>query len=187
MNTLISSSNSNKNVVEKLESVLQKITVSDKNISLFIEDASGFSATQPVHGAEIAKILRKTVTERKIKLITASANNDYEVSFASDNQIKSQWKKIEVGATEEKPDDSFVGDKISPDLRELINTADQNEKVKIILQADNANNKELAKLLSDNQAKILRKRCRISMQWRLKFRFGQLIKFQKIPVRVIFH
>ena len=57
----------------------------------------------------------------------------------------------------EEPDDSFVGEKISPALREMMDSAAPNEKVKVILQADNANNKALEKLLADNQAKVLAK------------------------------
>ena len=53
-----------------------------------------------------------------------------------------------------EPDDLFIGDKISPDLRELIAGADPNQRVKVILQADDINDPALRSVLKRNNVRV---------------------------------
>src|SRR5205823_9066652 len=69
-----------------------------------------------------------------------------------DSRIKSRFESILI--RDKKDEDSFVGDKISPDLREIMAAGDQNRTVKVILQSDDIANPQLLDVLKKNNIAI---------------------------------
>ena len=144
-----------KNVQEveaRIQDVLKQLEAFKENVLLYVEDASAFSKEAPVFGAEIANNLRKSLAEGNIRVISLTTAEIYNQEIVADVQIKNRFKNVDLSITES--DDSFVGDKISPDLRELMASSNPNDKVKVILQSDDVNNPELLKILKLNNVTI---------------------------------
>src|SRR6185369_1910901 len=69
--------------------------------------------------------------------------------IAADPKLKARFTRVDV-----EDEDPFVGDKLSPDLRSLVATADANKKVRVILQSDDINNTALRRVLAANNVQI---------------------------------
>jgi hypothetical protein len=67
---------------------------------------------------------------------------------------RSKIQLSDAGIAKESADDPFVGDKLSPDLRELIAGSDQNRTVKVILQSDDIDNPQLLNALKRSNVRI---------------------------------
>ncbi len=89
-----------------------------------------------------------------MQVISTTSADGYSTEIASDVQLKDRFKKVDLNGSDDSSDDSFVGDKISPDLREMMANAAPNQKVKVILQSDDINNPELLAILQNNNVKI---------------------------------
>ncbi len=102
-----------------------------------------------------------------LRLMGATSSGAYDEFIASDVMLDSLFQKIrldgdfnsaEESASEEGVNgaDDFVGDKVSADLRELMqNAGSKEERARVILQTDDTNNPELRKLLRSNGVKIM--------------------------------
>ena len=131
----------------RLESVFASILTSKQSAIVVIEDITNFSRSNPLFGAQIAEKLRGFLNEGKIQFVSTGTTENYTAEVLADNLLKNRFGKLDLN--EQNSEDSFVGDKISPDLRELM-AGDQNKTVKVILQADDINDKKLRGVLAGN-------------------------------------
>jgi len=136
------------------QNALNEVTKAGGKVVLYLEDISSFAKQNPLFGAEIPDGLRKFPVDGKTQVLSAGTVTDYQREIALDAQLKNRFQKIEIKSNDEVADDSFVGDKISPDLRELIANAAPNQKVKVILQSDDIKNPELLAVLKDSNVVI---------------------------------
>src|SRR5215203_4172633 len=132
--------------------VLDQVKAAKGNHILFIEDLTALAKESPTFGAEVAKSLRQTVIDGKIQILTTGTNESYNLHIAMDAQLKNRFQKVQL--LDEADEDGFVGDKLSPELRELVANSDPNKKVKVILQSDDIKNPELANVLQRNNVLI---------------------------------
>ena len=158
---LISDSDNVQQVAARLQGVLKQVENAKENVILYVENISVFSKNNPIFGAEIAKYLRQSIAAGKIQYISSATSDDYGVEIAADAQLKNRFKKVDLSSTENGSDDSFVGDKISPDLRDAMANAAPNQKVKVILQSDDVNNPRIAGCSSKQQCKNRKSRGRL--------------------------
>ncbi|MGH9818712.1 MAG: hypothetical protein ACRD43_00980, partial [Pyrinomonadaceae bacterium] len=117
---------------------------------LYIDDISGFSKTNPLFGQIVADRFYEAIAKSTIRVLTASTANEFAASIDGDPRLRGIFEKIDIKSDE----DSFVGDRLSPDLRDLVNTGDPNQVVKVILQAEDINNSSLRNVLASNGVKI---------------------------------
>lgn len=120
--------------------------VSRQNAVLYVDDLAGFSVANPMFGPAVARSLTSAVVRGKMRVLTASSENEF--SSISDAKLVSRFEKIELGR---QSGDDFVGDKISPDLRELMAGADRDRTVKVILQSDDIGDPQLLSVLRRNE------------------------------------
>lgn len=108
------------------------------------------------YGLEVAAFFRNKITENNVKIVTTTTDSEYDLQYTQNNPVTAKFKKINVNLYK-ADDDDFVGEKISPDLRELMDRADANDRLSIVLQSSDINNPLLKSLLSTNQANVIRK------------------------------
>src|SRR5260221_1040182 len=116
---------------------------------LYLDDASGFSTSNPLFSRLVAEKLYDAIAKSRLQVFTAASKEQFTFSITNDPVLRPIFEKIEVAAD----NDGFLGDKLSPDLRNLANT-EPNARVKVILQADDINNGSLRKVLSANGVRI---------------------------------
>ncbi len=103
----------------RLQEIVRQVeSVKDKAI-LYVENISIFSKVNPVFGIEIAKTLRQSIADGKIQVISVASSDVYNTEIAADTQLKNRFKKVNLNGNDDLSDEDFVGDKISPDLREI--------------------------------------------------------------------
>ncbi|MBK7934977.1 MAG: S8 family serine peptidase [Acidobacteria bacterium] len=112
---------------------------------LYIDDLAGFSTATPMFGMQAAKSLGSAVTSGKLRVLTASSESEY-LATTADAKLRTKFERVDAIDSS----DGFVGDKLSPDLRELVAGADQDRTVKVILQSDDIDNPQLQAVLNRN-------------------------------------
>src|SRR5215203_1401107 len=144
---ILTGAETEREVGARLETVFAAIEKTRNSAVVIVEDVTSFSQNAPLFGADISARLRQTLAAKQIQVISTGTNADYEQEVLADNLLKTRFAKIDLNA--QNSEDSFVGDKISPDLRELMKS-DPNQTVKVILQADDIQNRGLRNVLSKN-------------------------------------
>lgn len=154
LSAVVTDAKNTQQVEARVQKALRQAESAKEKVILYVEDISAFSRTNPLFGAEVAKTIRKSLAEGKIRVISSSSVEDYNEQIAADTEIRNRFKKVELSGEETASDDGFVGDKISPDLRELMASAAPNQKAKVILQADDIRNPQLLAVLKRNNVVI---------------------------------
>lgn len=137
---------------ELILNLINQLNSSKGNYILFLEDLSVFNKEFPQFGEKVANVLRESVEKGKLQILSTATSESYNLHIAKDSRLKNRFQKIFL--IENADEDGFVGDKLSPDLRELVGNSDPNKKVKIILQADDIKNPELKRILELNNVTI---------------------------------
>src|SRR5437763_10270863 len=156
-NALAAGTKSSVEVQSRLKSVLDEVAQSHGQVILFIDELPSLMGTVAINGAEISATLQDALTQSRLNFISAASGESYG-KFVSDNEkLRDYFQAVKLSETGEKAakngaDDSadteFVGDKVSPDLRELIDGARSNkERARVILQADDTSDPELRSIL----------------------------------------
>src|SRR5688500_5432041 len=96
--------------------VFEQVKAAKGNHILFIEDLTALAKESPMFGAKVAKNLRQSIIDGKIRILTTGTNESYNLHIAMDAQLKNRFQKVQL--LDEADEDGFVGDKLSPDLRE---------------------------------------------------------------------
>ncbi len=135
-----------------LKGVLDYVETRKTDTAIYLDDISNFSSETPVLGAKVATDLYRALSLGKMQILSAADSETFDRQIAADSKLQPRFEKIEV--SEKNDDDTFVGDKLSPDLRELVAGADQNRTVKVILQSDDIDNPQLLKVLRANNVTI---------------------------------
>ena len=119
---------------------------------IWLDDIAAFSTTTPMLGARVSSQINAAIAAGKIQVFSASDALSFDDQIARSDTMRPRFEKIEILKDDEQ--DSFVGDKLSPDLRELVAGADQNRTVKVILQSDDIDNPQLLNVLKRNNVAI---------------------------------
>ncbi|MDQ3817882.1 MAG: S8 family serine peptidase, partial [Acidobacteriota bacterium] len=163
-NALAAAAKSPAEVQSRLKSVLDEVAQSHGQVILFIDELPSLLSTAALDGAEVSAILQDSLTHSRLNFISATSGESYGKFVSENEKLRDYFQAVKLGETAEKSakngaDDStdteFVGDKISPDLRDLMNSAGSGkERAHVILQADDANDAELRDLLRRNGVSI---------------------------------
>src|SRR5947209_6102898 len=163
-NALAADTKSSVEVQNRLKSVLDEVAQSHGQVILFIDELPSLVGAVAINGAEISAILQDALTQSRLNFISAANGESYGKLVSENEKLRNYFQAVKLSETGEKAakneaDDSeeteFVGDKISSDLRDLMNNAGSSkERASVILQADDANDAELRDLLRRNGVSI---------------------------------
>ncbi len=142
-------------VQARLRSVLVEAASAGGRIILFVDDLQRIA--EPLAAAQVAATLSDASTRYGVRLIGATTPDVYAARIAAEPKLSELFRPVRLedeSAADKTADaeaDAFVGDKISTDLRELMQGAKSpNARVPVILQADDTKNGALRTLLSRN-------------------------------------
>lgn len=121
-------------------------------VILAVEDIANNAGKLP-YNAEISEILRKSAVSGKVRFVSSSTIDEFEMQISADEQISKWFAKVEVKSEDERY--KFVGDKIAPDLQEMLQNAEANQTVEIILQGNDLKNRKLHNFLTENNVRIV--------------------------------
>src|SRR5215213_5798576 len=156
----------------RFAAVLQEAKASGGRVVLFLENMDGLLSARDARQAQAAlDSLASEVEGGSVRLIGTVTPAAFELKLAQQRALKSRVQEVyldkaaeesqdeEEGAeedSEEASDDGadFVGDKLSPDLREVIAGANADEHVSVILQGEDLRNEALRDYLKSSGARV---------------------------------
>ena len=155
---------------QKLEAVLRDVRGSEGRVILFVENLDGLLSAREAQAAESALgMLAGDIARGTVRMIGAVTPAAFELKLAQNDSFKSSLQEIFLDKAEQTADsddeeeasddeqsgaESFVGDKISPDLREALGGTSASERVQVILQGDDLKNASLREFLKSNGASV---------------------------------
>src|SRR5688572_21708371 len=135
-----------------LSGILSEAESSKGKIAIYLEDIAGFSQDTPVLGTMVAKRLYDALSKGSVQILSATDIGGFDRQIAADKKLRPRFERIVL--SKKSDEDSFVGDKLSPDLRELVAGADQTGTAKVILQSDDTEIPQILDALKRNKVTI---------------------------------
>jgi hypothetical protein len=132
--------------------VLRYIESTRDRVAIYLDDIATFSTDAPMLGQKVAANLYTALSQGRMQVVTASDMSGFNSQIAGDSKLKSRFERIAFASPADE--DPFVGDKLSPDLREMLNGVDKDASVKVILQSDDIRNPQLLDVLKKNNVNI---------------------------------
>ncbi|HMS43679.1 MAG TPA: hypothetical protein PKE69_25850, partial [Pyrinomonadaceae bacterium] len=105
--------------ISQAVSELNKILLNAENgrVIVAIENVVNNAGKIP-YSAEIAQVLRGAAKRGKVRILSASSISEFETQITADSEMSKYFARVEVKMEDNRY--KFVGDKISPDLQEMI-------------------------------------------------------------------
>jgi serine protease AprX len=143
----------------RVQAIFAETEKSNGQIVLFIDELQEFAGKRATYVASAA--VRAALESSNLRLIGAASPENYSEYIASDENIAPLFESVVIGATSDtaatttdtdnqktaNTAEAFEGDKISADMRELMQSASANGRVDAILQVNDVNNEKLKSLL----------------------------------------
>ncbi|MEQ1916000.1 MAG: S8 family serine peptidase, partial [Gallionella sp.] len=146
-NAIFAAAKDDKDLGRIINGVLSSSVANRDNTTIYLDDIASFSKDAPMFGSVSAAAIYRSLEAGTIQVMSAAEATTFEQQIAGDAKMRNRFARIAVAKENE---DSFVGDKLSPDLRALVAGADQNRTVKVILQSDDIDNPQLQNVLKRN-------------------------------------
>ena len=154
-----------------VQAVLAEAENAKGEIILFVDQLHQFVGA---YAAQIStETMRASLEQGKIRIVGATTPNLYAEYIASDQELSALFQQVQVSDASEGENNSdensaaqnsknndgsdrgFSGDRISPDLREMIQSgAASSNRVSLILQADDIRDGNLARLLKAHRVRV---------------------------------
>src|SRR5258707_407768 len=160
----------------RVQSVFSEAAKADGQIILFVDQLHQYAGERATTVASAA--VQVAIEANHVRMIGGTSPEAYAEYIASDESLAKLFETISIDRpgenaitadTAENKDakrlgERSKGDKISPDLRELINgAASGRDRISVILQTDDLGNADLRKLLSRNGVLISDSMAQIGM------------------------
>src|SRR6185369_12350244 len=144
---------------QRLQSVLRDAEAQSKQVILFIDQLHQYAGTRATPFASAT--LKSIIQNADLRLIAGSSPEAYAEYIASDDTVAKLFDSISIDRGSETAtttvtskdkrrspiDEEFEGEKISPDMRELMDAAGPQGRVNAIVQVSDVNNAEVAAVL----------------------------------------
>ncbi len=124
--SIFSDSKDNGEVSARLDAALKGIEASGGKTILFVEDISGFVKNNAVYGADVANRIRQSVMSGKVRVISASTDEEFNSQIVADAQLNTRFQKVDLDRVGELANDETLANKLSPDLLELMASGNPN-------------------------------------------------------------
>ena len=157
-NVLFSNAKNAKEVSSIAESIFTELSGSDKNTIMFVDELSRF-----VGNSQINDTLTNALLQGKVRIIGGSSKAAYLEKIDSSAQVAGLFETILIGEGQNNVLDNkqtasseeFRGDKVSSDLREMMeNDPSGKKRVDVIIQAKDANNASLRAIMAENGVRL---------------------------------
>jgi hypothetical protein len=121
-NTLLATGKDEATLNATLAGILKYAEASKAKLTIYLDDIASFSTSSPMHGQQVARALHAALSKGKIQVLTAADGASFEHQIAADVRLRPRFEKVEILKGNEDP---FVGDKLAPELREMVAGADR--------------------------------------------------------------
>ncbi|MDQ3755459.1 MAG: S8 family serine peptidase, partial [Acidobacteriota bacterium] len=147
-------------VATRLRDMLAEIKAAGNQTIVFFNELDGLIGPAAAQGAEVSRLLEGALTRGELRCIGATTPLAFE-QIEGEQSLAKLFQPVRLGeATDEseraEQDDKwqFAGDNVASDLRAMMNTASPNERISVILQADDVTNKGFNAFLKSNGVRI---------------------------------
>src|SRR5687768_2187249 len=169
LETLAKETKSSEEVAARLMAALTEVEASQGRVILFIDQLHQFVGSYAP--AASANVLRRALAHSQVRIVGGTSVEAYTEYIAGDAVLSNLFKQVRVGVedatdlaeneaadeAEQKANrnaDGFQGDKISADLRQMMQSANGNERVKLILQVDDVKSGKLSALMNSHGVRV---------------------------------
>ena len=147
-----------------IATILSEASNSDSKVILFVDPIQTLIGSTAAFDATVSEVLREALANGSVQCFGASTNDTFAQSIGNDERLAALFTKIELNeagsanaeqaVTAEDENNSsnaeeFVGDKVSDELRELIQSGEAPERVKVILQVNDLKSSALRAQLAE--------------------------------------
>src|SRR3989454_3771762 len=153
--------------VARFSATLNEAAAAKGQVILFVEQLHQYVGSYANQVASAA--IQAALSQGQFRLIGAATSDEYTAYISGDESLTALFQTIRIGDATAKNSESgkaksdisdssvqFVGEKVSADLRELAQSVNsEDDRVAVILQADDVRNPELTRLLKRNGVLIM--------------------------------
>jgi len=143
----------------RVQAVFAEAAKSEGRVILFVDQLNQYAGSRATSVASAA--VKDAIEANHLRIIGGASPQAYATYIASDDSIARLFDSISIdhvdSAANAKTDkrrspinEEFEGEKISTDMRELMQSVGHNGRVSAILQVNDVNNKEVRALLAQN-------------------------------------
>lgn len=146
-----------------ISEILTELNQTDSKSILIIDPLQSLIGPSSAFDGAASSLLRDALEHSRVQCFGASTEAAFEQNVAANSSLAALFSKVETetaaSTTSEKTDatsaenqgvnEEFVGDKVSPDLREMLSSGNTPSRVKAILQVNDANNPTLRHQLAE--------------------------------------
>ena len=161
LDALAKGAKSSEEFVSRVQAVFAEASQAADQIILFVDQLHQYAGSRAATTASVT--VKEAIQANHLRIIGGVSPAAYATYIASDESVAKLFESISidpgtdgVAATEAQNtdkrrspiDEEFVGENISPDMRELMKSGGPNGKVNAILQVSDVNNSEIRSLLA---------------------------------------
>src|SRR5205085_1978379 len=157
LTVLLASAQDSTEVEQRMRAVLDEATRVEA--ILFVDNLPALVGTGAAHGAPVVAMFKAALAQGHLRVIGTTTPGAYHDFIQPDDVLARLCRELRVDQTDaptngarvaqHKVAEEFEGNKISDDLRELMQQAKSaDERVGVILQTDDVRNRELAALFA---------------------------------------
>jgi subtilisin family serine protease len=155
----------------RLTSLLREVETAERGAILFVEGFDSLLSAQNDESRAALDALAAMLARGRGRVIFEVSTTGFDLYLSQNAVIRPLIKIVRMDAAEQTAEEEeeekeetaeteaanggFVGDKLSPDLRQLISSATSTGRVRLILQGDELGNEELRRYLEANGAKTV--------------------------------
>ena len=149
-------------VAQRWDKITTEARQTQSNVILWADELHQFTGTRA--NPKVAALLAQAIKDKTLNLVGATAPAAYAQFVAPVTETATLFTPVRVARGAELPAiaktgtesqlEDFIGDKIAPDLRELLASARPGAKVQLILQADDLQNPALRAILARYNATV---------------------------------
>src|SRR5712664_991183 len=162
LDTLFHDSKNAPQLLANLSAILSDVAQSDARIILLIDPIQSLLGPAGAFDGAASSLLRDAIKAGDVQCFGASTDVAFQQNVASQEALAPLFATVEMAEASSSTDqtdetanskqpantEDFVGDNVSPDLRELIDSPNAPARVNAILQVNDANSSALRETLS---------------------------------------
>src|SRR5262249_46127412 len=156
LESLFRDSKSSTELQSNLALIISEVSKSNSQPILLIDPVQSLVGTAAAFDGAISGFMREAIKNEQLQVLGASTHVTFEQNISSDETLALLFAGLEMkevaeakgqsadnSSQQDSPSERFVGVRISPDLRELLDGRNAPARVHAILQVDDTNNTEL--------------------------------------------
>jgi subtilisin family serine protease len=151
LEALFHDSKSASELVNNISAILSEIAQSDSKIILLVDPIQSLMGPSAAFDGAVSGMLRDAIKNGDVQCLGASTDIAFQENVASQESLAPLFASVEMQEVADakadqatnKSSEEFVGEKVSSDLREYLDSGKAPARVNVILQVDDANSSML--------------------------------------------